>query len=111
MKITKENLIKQVAVLEADVKERAELNTSRRKTLGKLLGIYGEPSSASMYRSSASSEIPDWLDIAFAIGELKSDADFSIMLGEKERLAQQNQVLQMSLRDAEIRIRELEGKR
>lgn len=102
MKVTKEQLQKENAVLKDQLEMWKENDLSRRTVLSELLGSY-ELFSEYGYsnRNSKKVDVRDWLGISFLIGELKSDADYSCVLEGKEIFRRENEGLRQKIKELE----------
>lgn len=92
MKTTKEDLIKENATLSKKVEEFGDKDRALRVELGELLDIYHRPNA---FQYQDRDEIPSWYKIAYMIGELKSDADFSCVLAGRNMLREENERLKL----------------
>ncbi len=98
MQKTKEDLIKEVAKLTEKLEARAASDLKTRTTLSELLGSYEWENEYYGNRKTRKVVVMDWLGIAFNIGELKSDAEYSLVLSVKEELKRENEDLRMTVK-------------
>ena len=82
MKITKEYLIKENAKIENTLNDLKDKDIRLRDELGKVLGITRQR--PPFYYGST--EKLSWEEIFFRIGELNSDANYTILLEQKRML-------------------------
>lgn len=89
MKKTKEQLIKDNAVLEKEATQLKEEDLKIRTTLSELLGSFKEEKDPIIGMWSGRPKVVDvcdWLEIAYLIGELKADANYSCVLDKASDL-------------------------
>lgn len=101
--MTKEELIKENAVLEEKIKNWVKEDLSCRTTLSELLNSYEykESEEYAYTKSKKQLYIRDWLGIAFLIGELKADANYAMCIQAREDLKVENQFLTEKIRRLE----------
>ena len=93
MKKTKEELLKENARLERDITSLKDDDNRTRETLSELLGSYEIINDIYSPRNSRKTIVRDWLGIAFLIGKLKADADYSATVEAREKLKREVSVL------------------
>jgi hypothetical protein len=86
MKPTKENLVKENAVLTEKIKLLETLDQKRRTTLSELLDSYSINRDEWTNRTKKEVDVKDWMGIAFLIGELKADANYAMCIEAREEL-------------------------
>lgn len=92
MKITKEQLLEDNAKLQEQLNNWVSVDKTRRDTFAELLGQYTEESIFGQKVNRKADDI-NWYRIAFLVGELKADADYSCLLAAREDLKRQNEKL------------------
>lgn len=99
-KVTKELLLKENALLTERLESMIREDFNRRTTLSKLLGNYSIVRKSYDYRDASEKqiEVESWLGIAFLIGELKSDANYSLCIETRETLRRENDALYAELK-------------
>jgi hypothetical protein len=103
MKQTKEVLVKENAILKAEITRLNALDEDRRKTLSDLLDSYEYvPEFYNSYSNSKGKRqlnVRDWLGIAFLIGELKADADYAMVLQSRDHFQKEAETLRRQLEE------------
>lgn len=102
MKLTKEQLIKDKAILEAKLENRITEDNRVREVLSELLDSY-EYTQEYGYSNSKIKKVltRSWEGIAFLIGELKADANYAMCIEAREDLKVENNVLKQRIHDLE----------
>lgn len=88
IKETKEQLLKENAILKEKVAMMESRHINLRTQFSKVLNC---PSARELY--SRNIETMSWEQIFFTIGELNADANYTILLHEKQRLHSENEFL------------------
>jgi|CXWL01.1.fsa_nt_gi hypothetical protein len=89
MKTTKEQLIKENAVLTQKLELAKRKDEEVRENLTSIL-LY----SPQVYNSySQKPKIMSWIDIAFNMGELRADANYSMLIDSREELKREIELL------------------
>lgn len=96
MKKTKEQLEKENARLSERVEALVKVDEEVREKLSRLVGT---PTYKTNYFGETNVVPLSWIEIAFAIGELKADADYSCVLEAKERFRQEAEELRQKLEE------------
>lgn len=91
------DLEKKIAVLEADIRNFEEGDTRRRTILCELLGSYVKKEPTYTYDSGPKVDVLGWMGIAFLIGKLKADANFSQLIESRNNLRRENDDLREEL--------------
>lgn len=102
MKVTKEDLIKQNERLQvkADTMEAEDIRV--RKVLSELLDSYEYKTSYGYSNSPEKTvKVRSWEGIAFLIGELKADADYSMCIEAREELKREVELWKKRVNDLE----------
>ena len=83
---TKDQLIKEIAILEEKNKQLLKQDLDVRTDLSALLGKHYFESESWGGESEKKVDVQTWIGIAFLIGELKADAHYSLVLESKKHL-------------------------
>lgn len=94
VKITKEQLIKENASLNAKVEALLKGDIEIRTCLSELLGKVTWERQPYERDHSKKVEVLDWIGIAFLMGKLKQDSEYSNLLKANEKLREENSFLQ-----------------
>ncbi len=105
MRQTKDSLLKQNLEFSMKIGLMEATDLKMRTILSELLGSF-EYTTSSDYGFSGRNkdkkvDVKEWVGIAFLIGELKADADYSILISEKVSLQNQNDNLRQRIIDLE----------
>lgn len=95
----KDDLIKENARLMAEVEALNREDETRRKELSALLNSYDLYVDKWTGRKDKAVAVQSWLGIAFLIGELKADADYSCVLEARENFRRENEELHREIKD------------
>lgn len=102
-KVTREELIAENAKLINEIETRDANDRKLRTTLSELLDsveVEVERDPYSMHRRAVKTRtviLQDWIGIAFLIGELKADANYSILLEGERSIKEENQQLKETI--------------
>jgi len=99
--MTKQELIEKNAELRHALNSTEADDSIRRKEFSKLLDNYELSTGYNYGTQKKELVIASWLEIAFMIGELKADANYSCVIEARERLKQDNQRLLERILDLE----------
>jgi len=101
MKTTKEELVKENAVLNQKLEGLNAKDFEIRKELSECLDSYENVREFGYTQATQSVNVQSWLGIAYLIGELKSDADFSLNIEREKMLRQENEELRRKIHEFE----------
>jgi hypothetical protein len=99
--MTKEDLIKENAILKSDLERFKTLDEQWRRELSELLDNFVYSQDRGTHQTEKKVEVCSWLKIAFLIGEFKADADYSVTLQAREELKRENAELKQRIYELE----------
>lgn len=85
-KITKEKLIENLAIANSEIRRLMDEDHNIRKSLSELLKSFDFSRDKWSGNTEKTLCIQNWIGIAFMIGELRSDADYSLTLEKCQRI-------------------------
>ena len=107
--ITKKELQEENGLLKGKLSILASKDLELRTSISEMLDSFEfekEPSTASFYWNPSKAKrflkVQEWLGIAFLIGELKADANYSIILQARDELRMENEQLRKTIQELDI---------